>query len=92
MANHVILYDYAKMGGIDVNKSLVTRIADHCNYITGPFGEENLVVRDNFVYNHGHKGYELAGKWMILKDNVNHRDFLREGDNVYGLAPRSKLR
>ena len=81
-----ILYDYAKQGGIDINKALITRAANRCNYLNGPYVEENVVVRDNFVYSHGHKGYELAGKWMIVQNNYNHRDYLTEGDNIYGLA------
>ena len=83
----VILFDYAKQAGIDVNKSLITRPANHCSYIDGPFVERNVVVKDNYVYNHGHKGYEIAGKWMIVQGNVNDRDYLTEGDNVYNLPP-----
>ncbi len=81
-----ILYDYAKQGGIDVNKSLINRAANRCNYFNGPYAEENVVVKDNFVFSHGHKGYEVAGKWMILKENYNSRIYLTEGDNIYNLA------
>ena len=82
-----ILFDYAKQGGIDVNKGLITRAINRCNYITGPYAEENIVLRDNFVFSHGHKGIEAAGKWMILKENYNSRKYLTEGDNIYNLSP-----
>lgn len=81
-----ILFDYGKQGGIDINKSLITRAGNRCNYLNGPYAEENVVVRDNWIYSHGHKGYELAGKWMIVQNNVNFRDFLTEGDNIYNLG------
>lgn len=80
-----ILFDYGKQGGIDINKALITRAANRCNYLNGPYAEENVMVRDNWVYSHGHKAYELAGKWMVVQNNVNYRDYLTEGDNVYGL-------
>jgi hypothetical protein len=82
-----ILFDYAKQGGIDVNKALITRAANRCNYLNGPYVEENVVVLDNFVFSHGHKGYEMAGKWMIVKENYNSRIFLSEGDNIYNIPP-----
>jgi hypothetical protein len=81
-----ILFDYAKQAGIDVNKGYVTRPVNHCSYIDGPFVEENVVIKDNYVFNHGHKGFELAGKWLIIKGNVNDREFLQEGDDIYGLG------
>ncbi len=82
-----ILFDYGKQAGIDVNKSLLTRAGNLCNYLTGPYSAENVVVRDNYVFNHGHKGFEMGGKWMIVKENYNDRIFLAEGDNIYGLPP-----
>lgn len=86
----IILWDYAKQAGIDVNKQLISQRRNRCDYRTGPMVEENIIIKDNYVYNHGHKGFELAGKWMIIKDNVNDRDFLGEGDDVYGLGGTSQ--
>ncbi len=85
-----ILFDYAKAGGIDVNKSLITRTANRCNYLNGPLVEPNVVIKDNYVFSHGHKGYELAGKWMIVQNNVNDRIFLGEGDDIYNLGPTAQ--
>lgn len=48
--------------------------------------EEGVVVRDNWVYNHGHKGFNISGTWVTIKDNHNERDYLREGDDVYGVG------
>ena len=39
--------------------------------------EPGVVVRDNYVYNHGHTGYSVAGTWVTIVGNQNHRDVLR---------------
>jgi hypothetical protein len=80
----VILFDYGKTLGIDVNKELLAWAHDE-GRCPGYF-EEGVVVRDNFVYNHGHKGYNVAGTWVTIVGNTNQRDFLRQGDNVHGLG------
>jgi len=86
-----ILYDYGKQGGIDINKSGLSRAGNLCDYINGPYTEENVVVRDNYVFSHGHKGYEIGGKWMIVKENYNDRIYLKEGDNIYGLPSSGQI-
>jgi hypothetical protein len=80
-----VLFDYGKTMGIDVNKELLAwaRAEGKCR---GYF-EEGVVVRDNSVFNHGHKGYNLSGKWVTVANNRNTRAFLRQGDDVYGLRP-----
>jgi hypothetical protein len=80
----VLLFDYSKTCGIDVNKELLTW-AGNDGRCPGYF-EEGVVVRDNFVYNHGHKGYNVSGNWVTIANNVNKRAFLRQGDDVYGLG------
>jgi hypothetical protein len=49
---------------------------------TGLFNE-GVVVRDNWVYNHGHKGFNISGTWVTIRDNRNERAFLREAADPY---------
>ena len=74
-----ILFDYGKTGGIEVNKQ------------SGAFGggldAEGVVVRDNWVFNHGHRGFHVAGNWVTIAGNRNERLFLKGGADVYGLGP-----
>ena len=53
------MFDYGKTIGIDVNKELLAgaRTDGTC---PGYF-EEGVVVRDNYVFNHGHTGYNISG-------------------------------
>jgi len=55
------------------------------------------VVMDNYTFQHGNKGYEMAGKWMVVKRNVRTGSWLKAynhcyqcgsdvtSDNIYGL-------
>jgi hypothetical protein len=79
-----VLFDYGRTCGIDINKDLLLPAASD-GACPGYF-EEGIVVRDNYVFNHGHKGYNIAGKWVTITGNKNERIFLRAGDNVYGLG------
>lgn len=74
-----IIFDYGKTCGIDVNKQLM-------GPFEGGFHEEGVVVRDNWVYNHGHRGFDLAGRWVTVARNRNERTYLRGGADVYGLG------
>ncbi|HVS38239.1 MAG TPA: hypothetical protein VMS17_21950 [Gemmataceae bacterium] len=78
-----VLFDYGKTIGIDVNKELLTwaRADGAC---PGYF-EEGVVVRDNFVFNHGHTGYNISGSWVTITGNRNEREFLRATDGVLTL-------
>jgi len=67
-----VLYDYNYSTAIDVNKELLN-----------PYSGKNavyflpgVVVRDNFAYNHGRKGFNLSGKWITIRDNRNERRVL----------------
>jgi len=79
-----VLYDYGKTCGIDINKELLSGL--------GPAGasagyfEEGIVVRDNYVFNHGHTGFNIAGNWVTIRGNNNDRTFLRQGDKT-GVRP-----
>jgi hypothetical protein len=72
-----LVYDYANAIGIDINKSLLSGFNNRClvNQQEG-FYEPNVIVRDNWVYNHGNKGIEVAGTWVVVKGNVNYRHHL----------------
>jgi len=77
-----LIYDYGKSFGIDVNKGFLNPFS---NTMVG-YLAENVMVRDNNVYNHGAKGFELSGNYIVVNNNRNDRDFLQEGDNVFGLG------
>lgn len=66
-----VLFDYGKTAGIDVNKELLGLARD------GYF-QPGVIVRDNRVYNHGHKGFNLSGAWVSVLGNVNDREYLDE--------------
>lgn len=74
-----LLYDTGRTLGIDVNKELLGRARQ------GYF-EPGVVVRDNVVFNHGHKGFNAAGRFVSILDNRNERWYLSEGAAVYGLG------
>ena len=67
------MFDYGKTIGIDVNKELLAG-ARTDNTCPGYF-EEGVVVRDNYVYNHGHTGYNISGSWVTITGNHNERLF-----------------
>jgi hypothetical protein len=70
-----VTFDYGKTIGIDINKELLT-YARQDGTCPGYF-EEGVVVRDNWVYNHGHTGYNISGKWVSITNNHNERAVLR---------------
>lgn len=78
------LFDYGKTMGLDVNKDLLGWVRDD-GKCPGYFAA-GVVVRDNWVFNHGHKGYNLSGNWGTFVRNHNERKFLESGDDVYGLG------
>lgn len=76
-----ILFDYGKTCGIDINKTLL-------GYTDGNDGllEPGVTVIDNYVYNHGNKGFDIAGKWVVIRNNHNERDYLQSGQDPYGIG------
>jgi hypothetical protein len=81
----MVLYDYGKTCGIDINKELL-RVANDGGACPGYY-EEGIVVRDNDVFNHGHTGFNIAGNWVTITGNRNDRAFLRQNDKIYGPNP-----
>ncbi|MBV6652768.1 MAG: hypothetical protein KI786_03380, partial [Mameliella sp.] len=78
----ILLFDYGKTLGIDVNKNLLNL----CNNKLEGYLLPNAIIRDNYIYNHGHKGLDVSGSWVVIRNNHNERDYLSEGDNVYGFG------
>ena len=87
-----IMWDYNRVMGIDVNKDLLglvhSRILERNR---DGFFEEGVIVRDNWVFNHGHKGYNVSGKWCTIRDNRNERLFLKGGAPVLGVEAGWRL-
>lgn len=82
-----LIFDYGKTFGIEANKGLLN-LAD--NKDSG-FYARGVIVQDNYVYNHGSKGFEVSGSWVSIVRNKNVRDYLSEGDDVYGLGTEWEL-
>jgi len=79
-------YDFGKGLSIDVNKNYVggfknnSAVDDLSSQYT-----PNVLIMDNWVYNHSSKGFDIAGGWMVVRNNVNRRERLAYED-VYGLG------
>jgi len=67
-----VYYNYNYVTGVDLNKELLN---PYGNKYAGYF-QPHAVVRDNWVYNHGRKGYNLSGEWVEIRNNTNERDYL----------------
>jgi len=85
-----VRFDYGTTCGIDINKEMLANAS--ANGTCPGYFEEGIVVRDNYVYNHGHTGFNISGNWVSITGNFNDRDFLRSSDagvltlNGYELA------
>ena len=87
-----VMWDYNRVMGIDVNKDLLGLVRSSLvETRKGGYFEEGVVVRDNWVFNHGHKGYNVSGKWCTIRDNRNERMFLLGGAPVLGVAEGWRL-
>ncbi len=83
-AQKFVMFDYGNTCGIDINKDMLASAAND-GMCPGYF-EEGIVVRDNYVFNHGHKGYNIAGNWVTITGNRNERLYLKSGADVYNLG------
>lgn len=77
-----ILFDYGNIFGFDINKNYLNIFSNK----TEGYLQENVIIKDNFVWNHGRNGFALAGKFMTIKNNKNDRAYLYEGDDIYGIG------
>ncbi len=78
----VLLFDYAINFGVECNKSLYNVTS---NKDSGYF-QKNVIIKDNYIYNHGRKGVDASGLWTIIKNNKNIRNYCNAGDDIYGLG------
>lgn len=69
----LVLFDYANHIGIDINKSNFGGNQDHPSAILpgGGYYFENVIVRDNWVFNRGNKNFEVSGQWVVLADQTH---------------------
>jgi len=79
-------YDFGKGLSIDVNKNYMAwfknnSAVDDSSSQYAP----DVIIQDNFVYNHSSKGFEIGGGWMIVRNNINRREKYDHTD-VYGLG------
>ncbi|MGC9453904.1 MAG: hypothetical protein ACP5HU_03485 [Phycisphaerae bacterium] len=82
-----VLFDYGRVMGIDVNKDLLALLqAPLRDDYTRGYHEPGVAVLDNRVANHGHKGFNLSGRWMVVRGNRNEREILRSGRDPYGIG------
>jgi hypothetical protein len=82
----VVLFDYNKCTGIDINKDMLGLVRGSSPSLeSDPYFLPGVVVRDNWVYSHGHKGFNVSGSWVSLINNHNERAFLRSGSDPYGI-------
>ena len=80
-----IMYDYGFNTGIDVNKNHLNINANKLDP-EGGYWEEGVVIKDNWVYNHLFKGFDISGTWMTVQGNTNARDVVVVGGDIYDLG------
>ncbi len=82
-----VLFDYGRVMGIDINKDLLALLQSPLrdDFDRG-YHEPGIAVLDNRVASHGHKGFNLSGRWMVVRNNRNEREYLRAGDDPYGIG------
>jgi len=84
---NVVLFDYNKTTGIDVNKAVIGLVNGKLHAEgtrSRGYWEEGVVILGNYVYNHGGLGYSVSGKWCTIEDNRNERRYLSEHRDIYG--------
>ena len=75
-----VFFDYNKTVGVQINKTMLGLTKDSPTGKAGAgFFAEDVVVIDNYVFNNGHKGFDVSGTWVTIAGNRNERMMLREG-------------
>lgn len=79
-------YDFAIGLSIDVNKCFVGGFINNVNVddLSSQY-TPNVLILDNWVFNHSNKGFDLAGGWMVVRNNINMREPYNHSD-IYGLG------
>lgn len=82
-------FDYGKGLSIDLNKNYVAGFVNR-SQVDNPSSQyaPNVILRDNWIYNHSNKSLDAGGSWMVLKNNICRREFYNTTD-VYnsGVTP-----
>ncbi|MDP6545695.1 MAG: hypothetical protein QGH60_17055 [Phycisphaerae bacterium] len=76
----IVFFDYNKTLAIGINKSLLGLTKNSpTSRASGGYFSQGIAVIDNWVYNNGHKGYDVSGSWVTIARNHNERQKLKEG-------------
>ncbi|MBC8374219.1 MAG: hypothetical protein H8E53_11530, partial [Planctomycetes bacterium] len=76
----IVFFDYNKTLAIGINKSLLGLTKNSpTSKASGGYFSQGVTVIDNWVYNNGHKGYDVSGSWVTIARNHNERQMLKEG-------------
>ncbi len=83
----IVLFDYNKTVAVQINKTMLGLTKSSPTGKAGAgFFAEDVVVIDNYVYNNGHKGFDVSGNWVTIARNHNQRQMLREGKDPEGIG------
>lgn len=82
-------YDFGKGLSIDINKNYVAGFINR-SQVDNPNSQyaPNVILRDNWIYNHSNKSVDIGGSWMVVKNNIARREYYTTND-VYnsGVTP-----
>ncbi len=74
---HTIVFDYNYVSGVDVNNELLNPFVPESrrtpDYSDNVYFLPGVVVQDNYVYNHGRKGFNIGGAYAVVRNNTNPR-------------------
>jgi len=83
----IVFFDYNKTVGVQINKTMLGLTKGSLTGKAGAgFFAEGVTVIDNWVYNNGHKGFDVSGNWVTIARNHNQRQMLREGKDPEGIG------
>ena len=83
----IVLFDYNKTVAVQINKTILGLTKSSPTGKAGAgFFAEGVTVIDNYVYNNGHKGFDISGNWVTIARNHNERQMLREGRDPEGIG------
>jgi len=83
----IVFFDYNKTVAVQINKTMLGLTKSSPTGKAGAgFFAEGVTVIDNYVYNNGHKGFDVSGNWVTIARNHNERKMLREGKDPEGIG------
>jgi len=80
-------YDFGKGLSIDINKNYIAGYMNR-SQVENPSSQyaPNVLMRDNWIYNHSNKGTDAGGSWMVIKNNINRRERYVKNVDIYDLG------